>query len=43
VGLGWHLAGVLLRRARIPFRRLHDRWPEEIAVRVAAAEAALEL
>lgn len=42
-GIGWHLAAVLLRRARIPFRRLHDNWPDEVDTRVAAAEAALEL
>ncbi|MGH3033323.1 MAG: phosphotransferase [Gaiellaceae bacterium] len=40
-GVPWYLAIVLLRRARIPFRRFLDGWPEQIAARVAVAEAAL--
>jgi hypothetical protein len=37
----WYLAIILLRRARIPFRRLVDGWPELIETRVALAETAL--
>jgi aminoglycoside phosphotransferase (APT) family kinase protein len=40
-GVQWYLATVLLRRARIPFRRFVDGWPELIEARVAVAEAAL--
>ena len=40
-GVSWYLAIILLRRARIPFRRFVDGWPDEIAARVAVAEAAL--
>jgi hypothetical protein len=40
-GVPWYLAIVLLRRARIPFRRFLDGWPEQIAARVAVAEEAL--
>lgn len=40
-GVSWYLATVLLRRARIPFRRFVDGWPELIEARVAVAEAAL--
>lgn len=40
-GVAWYLANVLLRRARIPFRRFMDGWPELIEARVAVAEAAL--
>jgi hypothetical protein len=37
----WYLAIVLLRRARIPFRRFLDGWPEQIETRVSGAEEAL--
>jgi hypothetical protein len=37
----WYLAIILLRRARIPFRRFLDGWPELIETRVALAGAAL--
>jgi hypothetical protein len=38
--VSWYLAVILLRRARIPFRRFVDGWPEEIAARVGVAEEA---
>jgi hypothetical protein len=37
----WYLAIILLRRARIPFRRQLEGWPELIEQRVALAETAL--
>jgi hypothetical protein len=40
-GVSWYLALVLLRRARIPFRRFVDGWPELVEARVAVAEEAL--
>ena len=42
-GIPWYLAAVLIRRASIPFRGFRDGWPEQVEVRVAAAEAALGL
>ena len=42
-GVHWYLATHLLGRARRPFTRLRPGWPDEVAERVAAAEAALEL
>lgn len=39
--VSWYLAVVLLRRARIPFRRFLDGWPELIETRVGGAEEAL--
>lgn len=39
--VSWYLAVVLLRRARIPFRRFLDGWPVQIEIRVARAEEAL--
>jgi hypothetical protein len=40
-GVPWYLATVLLRRARIPFRRFVDGWPDRVEARLAVAEAAL--
>lgn len=42
-GVPWYLAIHLLGRARRPFTRLEPGWPDAVEVRVAAAEAALEL
>lgn len=40
-GVSWYLALVLLRRARIPFRRFLDDWQTLVEARVAVAEDAL--
>jgi hypothetical protein len=42
-GLGWYLAVHVLGRARRPFTRLTQDWPERVEERVAAAEGALEI
>ena len=42
-GVAWYMTTLLLRRARRPFTRLRERWPERVETGVAAAEAALEL
>jgi len=42
-GVRWYLAAHLLARARRPFARFIEGWPEAVERRVAAAEQALEL
>ncbi len=42
-GIPWYLSTSLLKRARRPFTRLENAWPEAIAARVRAAELALEV
>jgi Phosphotransferase enzyme family len=42
-GLAWYLVTYILKRARRPFTRLEEGWPDAIEGRVRAAELALEL